>query len=156
MLPSSVQRASLEERARRFEAAGPSNLLGYLTGRGLGVAALERCRPGYVEPPDDVPRRYWHRLAIPYNTPAGVVQIRYRCLIDHHPPQAQLLIADRPILLIVIQLHQTDHVALDRQRLHDLHVQPPADQAGTVRRADVGIAQARHNRLIAFQRAPHT
>jgi hypothetical protein len=54
-----------------------------LTGRGLAAAAA-RFRLGYVEPADDVPTSYWHRMAIPYATPTGVVQIRYRCLIDHH------------------------------------------------------------------------
>jgi DNA primase len=55
-----------------------------LTARGLDAAAADRFRLGYVEPSDDDPRRYWQRMAIPYLTPTGIVQIRYRCLLDHH------------------------------------------------------------------------
>lgn len=82
MPPSPEQKLSLAERLSRYESASPK-LLPYLTGRGLG-AARERFRLGYVEPEADTPRTYWHRMAIPYLTPTGVVQIRYRCLLDHH------------------------------------------------------------------------
>lgn len=84
MPPSTARKASLEASLRRYEAAGATNLLPYLAARGLGAAALERFRLGYVEPAEDVARRFWHRLAIPYTTPTGVVQIRYRCLDVHH------------------------------------------------------------------------
>lgn len=84
MPPSSAQKRSLGEKLLRFEAAGQTSLLPYLAGRGLGAVARERFRLGYVEPADDIQRRYWHRLAIPFCTPTGVVQIRYRCLDPHH------------------------------------------------------------------------
>jgi DNA primase len=86
MLPSRAQKHSLEERLRRFESASPK-LLPYLADRGLDGAAVERFRLGYVEPHDDEPRRYWHRLAIPYLTPTGVVQIRYRRLVEDDSPK---------------------------------------------------------------------
>lgn len=86
MPPSTAQKRSLEEKVLRFEQAGQTTLLPYLAGRGLGAVARERFRLGYVEPADDIQRAYWHRLAIPYCTPTGVVQIRYRCLADHHAP----------------------------------------------------------------------
>lgn len=81
MPPSSEQKALLEARLSRYESAR-SLLLPYLEGRGLGAAAAERFRLGYVEPSDDDPRRYWNRMAIPYLTPSGVVQIRYRRLVE--------------------------------------------------------------------------
>lgn len=87
MPPSTEQKLSLETRLRRYEAAAPTNLLPYLAGRGLGVDALDRFRLGYVEPSEDTPRRYWHRLALPYLTPTGVVQIRYRRLVEDDSPK---------------------------------------------------------------------
>jgi DNA primase len=81
MPPSTAQKLSQEALVSRFEQ-NQSQLLPYLTGRGLAAAA-ERFRLGYVEPADDVARRYWHRMAIPYLTPTGPVQIRYRCILDH-------------------------------------------------------------------------
>jgi len=79
--PSSAQKRSLEVLVQRFEQNQPK-LQGYLIGRGLADAA-ERFRLGYVEPADDVPRQYWNRMAIPYLTATGPVQIRYRCVADH-------------------------------------------------------------------------
>lgn len=86
MLPSTAQKLSLEARLRRFEA-GRHHLLPYLAERGLGAEAADHFRLGYVEPSDDEPRRYWHRMAIPYLTPTGVVQIRFRRLIEDDTPK---------------------------------------------------------------------
>jgi len=80
--PSTAQKLSLETLVLRHQTSA-TNLLPYLAGRGLGVAAVDRYRLGYVDPADDVPRRYWHRMAVPYVTPTGVVQIRYKCILDH-------------------------------------------------------------------------
>ena len=68
-------------RQRRYDQH-KNQLLPYLTGRGLAAAA-DRFRLGYVEPGDADPPKYWHRMAIPYLTPTGIVQIRFRCLKDH-------------------------------------------------------------------------
>lgn len=86
MLPSTAQKHSLAERLSRFERA-KNLLLPYLADRGLGVEAADRFRLGYVEPSADEPRRYWHRMAIPYLTPTGVVQIRYRRLTEDDTPK---------------------------------------------------------------------
>ena len=86
MPPSTARKASLEDSLRRYETAS-QKLLPFLAARGLGEAARDRFRLGYVEPADDVPTRYWHRLAIPYLTPTGVVQIRYRRLADDNSPK---------------------------------------------------------------------
>jgi hypothetical protein len=79
--PSTAQKHSLEALVQRFEQS-QSRLQDYLTGRGLAGAA-ERFRLGYVDPADDVDRRYWNRMAIPYLTATGPVQIRYRCIAEH-------------------------------------------------------------------------
>lgn len=82
MPPSPERKRSVEELVTRH-VQSRSKLKDYLTGRGLGVAAADRFRLGYVEPADDMPRRYWHRMAVPYLTPTGPVQIRYKCIVDH-------------------------------------------------------------------------
>lgn len=82
MPPSNEQKLSLEVRQLRYDQQR-SQLLPYLTGRGLAGAA-DKFRLGYVEPSELDPRGYWHRMAIPYLTPTGIVQIRYRCLRDHN------------------------------------------------------------------------
>jgi DNA primase len=79
--PSIEQKRSAEKLVQRFELSR-SRVLPYLTGRGLADAA-ERFRLGFVEPADDVPRQYWNRMSIPYLTPTGPVQIRYRCIAEH-------------------------------------------------------------------------
>lgn len=84
MPPSTEQKHSLEARQARHDQQRPK-LHPYLTGRGLdGPEVADRYRLGYVEPSELDPARYWHRMAIPYLTPTGIVQIRYRCLLPHH------------------------------------------------------------------------
>lgn len=87
MPPSTAQKLSWETRQQRYDLHR-NKLLPYLNGRGLGAAAIERFRLGYVEPHDQDQRRYWGRMAIPYATPTGIVQIRYRCLADHNCKEA--------------------------------------------------------------------
>jgi DNA primase len=81
--PSNERKLSLEKQLLRYEASR-EKLLPFLTGRGLGAAAIDRFRLGYVEPSEEDRRAIWHRLAIPYLTPSGVVQLRFRCLDPHH------------------------------------------------------------------------
>lgn len=83
MPPSQEQKHLLETRQSRYDQYR-QKLRPYLTARGLGEAAANRFRLGYVEPSDADQRRYWHRMAIPYLTPTGVVQIRYRCISGHN------------------------------------------------------------------------
>jgi DNA primase len=83
MPPSPEQKRSLEALVQRFEQSpNRSQTLDYLRGRGLADAA-ERFRLGFVDPADDVDRRYWNRMALPYLTPNGPVQIRFRCIAEH-------------------------------------------------------------------------
>lgn len=55
----------------------------YLRARGLGPEAVTRFRLGVVRRPLTGHEGYAGRLAIPYLTPAGVVNIRFRCLEQH-------------------------------------------------------------------------
>lgn len=87
MPPSSEQRRLLEAELTRYEQSRPK-ILAYLQGRGLGGAA-EKFRLGFVEPDEDNPVRYWNRLALPYLTPTGVVQLRYRCIGEHDCKERQ-------------------------------------------------------------------
>jgi hypothetical protein len=81
-----------EEQRRFFEQAvstyvndlvGDTSAQGYLASRGLGPSALVTYRLGVVRRPLAGHEQYAGRLAIPYLTPAGVVNIRFRCLASH-------------------------------------------------------------------------
>ncbi|MFF9268601.1 toprim domain-containing protein [Streptomyces rochei] len=81
-----------EEQRRFFEQAVSSyvddlvadtSAQGYLASRGLGLDALVTFRLGVVRRPLAGHEQYAGRLAIPYLTPAGVVNIRFRCLQSH-------------------------------------------------------------------------
>jgi hypothetical protein len=85
--PSNEQRRSLEEQLLRYEQSRPKIQV-YLAGRGLEGAA-EKFRLGFVEPDEDNPVRYWNRLVLPYLTPTGVVQLRYRCIAEHDCKERQ-------------------------------------------------------------------
>ena len=83
---STLQRASLEEAASRYAASvGPA--VEYLTGRGLSGAQADTFRLGYVEDPMLGDEDYAGRLAIPYITLTGVVDIRYRAITDTPGPK---------------------------------------------------------------------
>jgi DNA primase len=81
-----------EEQRRFFESATTQYQLDlsqdegaaqYLRSRGLGPDAVTRFRLGVVRRPLVGHEQYAGRLAIPYLTPAGVVNIRFRCLQQH-------------------------------------------------------------------------
>ena len=58
--------------------------LTYLEGRGFGDPnLLEKYLLGVVVDPEPGHEDYVGRLAIPYQTPSGVVALRFRCIEDH-------------------------------------------------------------------------
>ncbi|WP_437071919.1 toprim domain-containing protein [Streptomyces sp. enrichment culture] len=65
------------------DLVGDTSAQGYLASRGLGPSALVTYRLGVVRRPLAGHEQYAGRLAIPYLTPAGVVNIRFRCLQPH-------------------------------------------------------------------------
>jgi DNA primase len=76
----------LEQAVQTYERNLPT-VEGYLAGRGIPVEVARTCRLGYVSSPtpglgDD---EYVGRLAIPYVTPSGVVDVRYRVVQGNGP-----------------------------------------------------------------------
>lgn len=89
---SKSQRESLERSVSAYEAH-LDDVAPYLVGRGISQQTARTYRLGYVADPvargDD---EYAGRLAIPYITTGGVVDIRYRALV----PDAQQKYLSRP------------------------------------------------------------
>lgn len=83
--PSEEQRRFFEQAASTYQAdlAGDTSAQAYLASRGLGPSALVTYRLGVVRRPLAGHEQYAGRLAIPYLTPAGVVNIRFRCAESH-------------------------------------------------------------------------
>ena len=77
---------SLEEATRAYhaqiDAAGT-----YLAGRGISRETASMFRLGYVHEPMIGHEQYAQRLAIPYLTPTGVVDLRFRALVDDGSPK---------------------------------------------------------------------
>jgi DNA primase len=82
---SDEQRRFFEQAASTYQAdlAGDTSARAYLASRGLGSDALVTFRLGVVRRPLVGHEQYAGRLAIPYLTPAGVVNLRFRCLQSH-------------------------------------------------------------------------
>jgi DNA primase len=82
---SDEQRRFFEHAASTYQQdlAADTAAQAYLAKRGLGPAALATFRLGVVRRPLVGHEQYAGRLALPYLTPAGVVNIRFRCLQAH-------------------------------------------------------------------------
>lgn len=79
LVPQTSLRRLLERATDRYEASlEGSNASLYLENRGLTKEVQKKFRFGYVENPLPGHESYVGRLAIPYLTRAGVVDIRYR------------------------------------------------------------------------------
>lgn len=80
-LPSPEQRKLLDSQINRHhETVGPAE--SYLLGRGISSESITRFRLGFVDGGNG--GLTTGRLAIPYLTPAGAFQIKYRCILDHN------------------------------------------------------------------------
>lgn len=79
--PKRSQMAALEAATAAYEQQLPT-VAGYLAGRGLTQDMAKAFRLGYVAQPAPGHEPYVGRLAIPYLTPAGVVDIRFRAVTD--------------------------------------------------------------------------
>jgi DNA primase len=81
-VPSVEQRNSLAELVAKYhDQIRDSGAETYLTDRGINRRAIEKFQLGYTGDTGD--RVTSDRLAIPYLTPAGPWQIKYRCLGGH-------------------------------------------------------------------------
>lgn len=84
------RRDFLNEATAHYESQVGDEVIEHLLGhRGARVANdPQRYRLGYVGDPMPGHEKYVGRLAIPYVTPSGVVDIRYRCLEEHSCKEA--------------------------------------------------------------------
>lgn len=82
---SAAQRKFFEQAATQYQSdlAADTAAQAYLKTRGLGPAEAATYRLGVVQRPLPGHEAYRGRLAIPYLTPAGVVNIRFRCAQAH-------------------------------------------------------------------------
>lgn len=82
-LPSNAQRASLEERLRRYSTNDRETLRAYSASRGLDTETVDVYGWGIVpwtEPREEIRAR----LAIPYLTPNGPLGFKFRCVDPVH------------------------------------------------------------------------
>lgn len=81
-LPSPRQRKSFEKAASRYETQLASDTAAqeFLISRGISASAAVSFRLGVVRDPILGHRSYQGRLAIPFITPAGVVNFVFRCI----------------------------------------------------------------------------
>lgn len=82
---SAEQRKFFEQAVSTYQAdlASDTSALAYLASRGLDPRAANTFRLGVVRRPLPGDEQYRGRLAIPYLTPSGPVNIRFRCLQQH-------------------------------------------------------------------------
>lgn len=81
---SASQRRSLEKATAAYEAH-VDQAMPYLEGRGISRETARTYRLGYVHEPVRGDDEYVGRLAIPYLTTSGVVDIRYRVINGDGP-----------------------------------------------------------------------
>jgi DNA primase len=83
--PSPEQRLLLEQATAQYQRdlVGDVAALQYLASRGFDQQTTQQFRLGVVRTPLVGHERYTGRLAIPYLTPAGPVNFRFRCLRQH-------------------------------------------------------------------------
>lgn len=85
---SQSARQSLEEATLRYEAS--VDLAGtYLAGRGISREVAGITRLGFVVPGEAMPghEQYEGRLVIPFITPTGVIDMRFRSIVDDDSPK---------------------------------------------------------------------
>ncbi|MFD5107146.1 topoisomerase [Streptomyces cinereoruber] len=82
---SNEQRTFFETAVSTYQAdlAADTSAQAYLMSRGFGPEVAAQFRLGVVTSPQVGHERFQGRLAIPYITPNGVVNIRFRCLKQH-------------------------------------------------------------------------
>lgn len=78
---NSLESATLQYLGQ-LEAAGP-----YLQARGISRNVAHTFRLGFVQQPMIGHEQYAGRLAIPYLTPSGVVDVRFRSILDDGSPK---------------------------------------------------------------------
>lgn len=84
-LPSSEQKRFFEQAVTQYQSdlSRDTSAQAYLMSRGIGPEAAATFRLGVLRNPLVGHEQLGGRLSLPYITPAGVVNIRFRCLKDH-------------------------------------------------------------------------
>lgn len=84
-LPSPEQRLLLEQATARYQKdlAADATAQQHLLERGFTQQAAQAARYGVVRRPLAGHEEYAGRLALPYQTPRGVINLRFRCLKQH-------------------------------------------------------------------------
>lgn len=87
---SSEQRAYFESAVSSYQAAlaADTNALAYLARRGISPQAATQFRLGVATSPLAGHESYRGRLCVPYLTPSGPVNLRFRCLKSHDCSQS--------------------------------------------------------------------
>jgi len=82
---STAQRRFFEQAVTQYQSdlAGDTSAQAYLMSRGIGPQAAATFRLGVVRTPLVGHESRAGRLAIPYLTPAGPVNLRFRCIEQH-------------------------------------------------------------------------
>jgi DNA primase len=83
--PSTEERRFFESAVSQYQSdlRGDTSAQGYLMSRGIGPEVAGSFRLGVVRSPLSGHEQYGGRLAIPYLTPSGPVNLRFRCLKQH-------------------------------------------------------------------------
>lgn len=81
---SAAERQFFELAASTYQTdlAGDTSAQAYLASRGFSPQAASMCRQGVVKTPLTGHEQYRGRLVIVYQTPAGPVNLRFRCIAD--------------------------------------------------------------------------
>jgi hypothetical protein len=82
-MPSESHKSWLTDLAHRYHEELTEETRSYLAARALDRTAVDGALLGLVASPDPAHEPYRGRLSIPFITPTGVVQMRFRCLEDH-------------------------------------------------------------------------
>jgi DNA primase len=82
-LLSPARKASLTSIAKRYHDDLDDRTLAYFARRGLDDQALSTFRIGTVLEPAEGHEIYTGRAVLPYITPTGVVNLKFRCVEDH-------------------------------------------------------------------------
>ena len=81
---SKKRKALLGSAAKQYHESLDDNTLDYFRKRGLDEEDLKAFRIGtVVEPFEDAHEVYVGRAVLPYMTPTGVVNLKFRCIEDH-------------------------------------------------------------------------
>lgn len=111
MKQSEEQRKLLEMATKQYEAS-ISLAEGYLASRGLSLLDARKHRLGVVANPIVGHEYYEGRLSIPYITPAGVVDIRFRAINHEEPKYLGLPGAETRLYNVKSYFEASDYIAI--------------------------------------------